>query len=409
METEALFWTWLPYLFFGTLALATLNLPPLYSFDEVYYVEAAKEYLLFNFSRNWEHPPLAKYIMGWSWYLFHEQLGFLGELASFRICSVLFGMIALAGFERWTRILFEDSLTRIACLWSVGFNFMWFVQSKTAMLDVYFLAFGIWGTYFVNSNSSTRRYTGWCFLGLAVGCKWAALSYILIAIAISFKRGIHEILKGLSLAILIYAALYIPHAFLIANPLSVVLFPKAFLLEQLRMLRGLQSISNRTHGYQSTWWQWVTLSRPMWYAFSKSIDPVTQQLRIHSAFMGGNPAIFAAGTAGIIYTLFSRLRNDPRVKLMCLFFVVPLIIWILTPRKLMFFYYIIPSALWYGPFAFLALSEMTQNSYGRWIKSIVLVEGALFLAMLPFLDGRSVSFEFYAKYFAWWMKYFNWI
>lgn len=51
---------------------------------------------------NREHPPLSKVLDGATWWLFHEQLGWLGNIPAFRLGNVLFLFLLIYVLYRWT-------------------------------------------------------------------------------------------------------------------------------------------------------------------------------------------------------------------------------------------------------------------------------------------------------------------
>jgi 4-amino-4-deoxy-L-arabinose transferase-like glycosyltransferase len=111
-------------------------------FDETHYVPAARQLLQTHFAvptLNLEHPPLAKELMALSIWLFGDNP------FGWRTMSALFGALALTGVYLCGRALFDD---RRAALWATALaalNQMLFVQARIAMLDIFALAFVLWG------------------------------------------------------------------------------------------------------------------------------------------------------------------------------------------------------------------------------------------------------------------------
>src|SRR3954463_4767332 len=147
-------------------------------FDETHYVPAARQLLQTHFAiptLNLEHPPLAKELIALSIRLFGDNP------FGWRTMSALFGALALTGVWLCGRALFDD---RRAALWAAaiaGLNQMLFVQARIAMLDIFALAFVLWGlAAFMMSfreHAPTRALlyaTGLC-VGLATACKWSGV------------------------------------------------------------------------------------------------------------------------------------------------------------------------------------------------------------------------------------------
>src|SRR5579871_408391 len=123
-----------PLFFFGALLLARAPIPDKLVFDEVHYIPASKALIEFSDNLNFEHPPLGKLIFGAFWWVFTDRLHLLGEPTVFRVASVLAGLAALWAVRAWMLELGFGGAAAAAAMWLTGFNFLWFVQSKIAML-----------------------------------------------------------------------------------------------------------------------------------------------------------------------------------------------------------------------------------------------------------------------------------
>jgi hypothetical protein len=163
----------------GILLLASCFLYSLFNFffnlaaesfyyDEVVYSLSGLEYLQGNFSRNWEHPFLGKYLMGLSLHL-------LGKSDfSARLPSALFGF--LTGIVIY---IFAKEVTNrwcglaAVCLWSTSPIVLW--VSRRAILDAPFVFFFTLSWYlfwrFFQTKSTGHALLGGITLGLAVATK----------------------------------------------------------------------------------------------------------------------------------------------------------------------------------------------------------------------------------------------
>ena len=137
-------------------------------FDETHYVPAARQLLQTHFAvptLNLEHPPLAKELMALSIWLFGDNP------FGWRIMSALFGALAMTGIYLCGRALFDD---RRAALWATAIaalNQMLFVQARIAMLDIFALAFVLWGLAAFMASFRGTRGRGRCFM--RPGSVWA--------------------------------------------------------------------------------------------------------------------------------------------------------------------------------------------------------------------------------------------
>src|SRR3954453_15118163 len=122
--------------------LIGIDMPDQPYFDETHYVPAARQLLQTHFAvptLNLEHPPLAKELMAVSIRLFGDNP------FGWRTISALFGALALTGIYLCGRALFDRPRAALWATTIAGLNQMLFVQARIAMLDIFALAFVLWG------------------------------------------------------------------------------------------------------------------------------------------------------------------------------------------------------------------------------------------------------------------------
>ena len=137
-------------------------------YDEVVYSTSGLEYLQGDFTRNWEHPFLGKYLMGLSLRLFGRSD------FSARLPSALFGF--LTGIVIY---FFANKVTNpwcglaAVCLWSTSPIVLW--ASRRAILDAPFVFFFTLSWYlfwrFFQTKSTGHALLGGIMLGLAAATK----------------------------------------------------------------------------------------------------------------------------------------------------------------------------------------------------------------------------------------------
>jgi dolichyl-phosphate-mannose--protein O-mannosyl transferase len=368
-------------------------------FDEVHYVPAAKDLITLAQARNLEHPPLAKLVMGAAWLVFTKGLHLVGEPAIFRLASIAFGLLALASIRAWMLELDFSEESAQAATWLTGFNFLWFVQSRTAMLDIFYVAFALWGLLFVCAREGrrTRYWWGWALLGLATASKWATAPFLLLAVLLA-RRSWRSRLYGLVLAGAVYAVTFVP--VLLAGHRALT--PLSLLRVHLDMLDALGRVPG-AHPYSSSWWQWPTLARPIWYALETTASG--QQ----SVWASGNPALYWVSVPLFFAVVWAAARRKDRAAtFLALLYWVPLLFWALAPRRLQLYYYYLAPSLMAGPilvWAFERLSARFQKLRGWMLGGFVVVCGAFFFYFLPLMDGRSLPPGRYASYM--WLR--GWI
>ena len=410
----------IPVLFFGALLSARVSHPSVLIFDEIHYVPAAKALISFSSLMNWEHPPLAKWIMGLFWYLFSKTLPLIQEPGVFRVSASLFGVWALTGVRAWMLHLGFRERAAQAALWLTGFNFIWFVQSKTAMLDVFFLAFAIWGTLRVDQG---KRLQGWILLGLSTACKWASAPYLFIALWIDLQKArtgrrpssAWQWFKPWFAGLVAYILPFVPLSFLKTDPIYI----SDLVDYHRRMLGGFDQVATAPHPYLSQWWEWPLLLRPLWYSYET--HPSSEQY----VWAAGNPVLFWISIPFLFligwYGLFGKEKNvlfRSRAPRLMLLYWVPLLFWAVVPRKLQLFYYYLPSSLMLGPIVVWAHEKFLTHhkklkgniveTVGWYRDSIllgfVLLCATAFFYFLPVMDARNLEPGRYFHYM-WFMRW----
>src|ERR1700676_4439355 len=157
--------------------LVGVTIPEKFVFDEVHYVPAARQMLEPDMSQpmlNPMHPPLAKQLIALSIRTFGD--GPLG----WRYPGVLLGSLAIVAMYFCGLALFAAQGPAVASALLAFFNQMLFVQSRIAMLDIFALAFGLFGiAAFMHGFRKPRPHPWFAAAGLAFGpsiaCKWSGL------------------------------------------------------------------------------------------------------------------------------------------------------------------------------------------------------------------------------------------
>ena len=182
-------------------------------------------------------------------------------------------------------------------------NFMWFVQSRVAMLDIFAASLALIGLWQFAAALESKRprlrlAAAGVALGLAMGSKWIAVPLALLPglafLALRLRRD--ERAARISLAeafvwlgllpLCVYWLTFAPAWFYIGDADRVG--PLDVIGQHARMI-ALQDSVIKTHPYQSVWWQWTLNLRPIWYLYE-----VTNGAQ-RGVLMLGNPLTMLAG------------------------------------------------------------------------------------------------------------------
>ncbi|MEM7689925.1 MAG: phospholipid carrier-dependent glycosyltransferase [Pseudomonadota bacterium] len=412
-ESDPWLWCLIIPLVFAALAAVRLTIPSTPYFDEVHYLPAAREFLkIGEFTGaqylNQEHPLLGKELIALGITLFGDNpLGW-------RIMSLIAGTLALSASMRALWHTAHERYATIAFGVLLASGFALFVHARIAMLDIFmvaFLALAAWQFAAAIREPETGRRrlaaTG-VALGLAMASKWNAvpmamapgLTFFAARLAagrrrlIFSRRGVP--VPGISLAeafvwlgvvpLAVYAVTFAP-GYWLGEPLR----PSPLVTEGLIGLHArileLQGQVLMPHTYQSTWPQWVTNTRGIWYLYEFTDNAQRGVLLI------GNPVTMWLGLPALVWCLIAGLyrMNWPRVAV-AVGYGVALGFWLIAPKPVQFYYhYTIPSVFLLAALAF-ALGDLRQSEKYRWISTAVLLASVgMFAVFYPILTAAPLE------------------
>lgn len=414
-DSDPLGWCLLVAAGFLALALWRIWLPHRYYFDEVHYVPAALK-LLNLIPTNREHPMFAKELIAASIHVLGDR-----PLA-WRLPSALFGTLGLFGFGRLMWHASQKRRATLAAMLLLATNFMWFVQSRIAMLDMVEAGLcmaGLWqfaAALRAESKGAGRMHLllSGLALGLSIGAKWTSapavvlpgLCFLVLWIRGSGNGGVgvrsRRPVKGISLIeaafwlglfpLAVYWATYAPAMFYADRPVA----PLGFIEQHEYMLR-LQESVKKPHPYRSVWYQWIADLRVIWYLFETVND--TQR----GVVMMGNPFSMIAGLPALVWGLWAALyRKRFDVLAFVVLYAATLGVWIENAKPVQFYYhYLLPGAFLMGVLA-LALDAMWSRK-GRWGQAATgafALSLGFFVLFFPLLSGLPLPRDLY-NYWIW--------
>ena len=370
-----------------------LAMPPKLVFDEIHYVPAARMLWSLGGPMNTEHPLLGKLLIGTGMALFGDTP------AGWRVMSTLAGTAVVAGVFAlaWlgTRRLRTAAIAGVLTL----LNFTVFVQARIAMLDGFMAAFVVWGAACLlwamrgTGGQVRRRWTaGAILLGLAVACKWTAVPYVAFA-AVAYlllRRGRADRWPGLGIvpavailggiSVSAYLVTFLPAFFYTDQPLTWrTLLPFQWEMYQ----RQAQVLPH--HTYQSDWWTWPLMLRPIWYFY----EPIAGAQR--GVLLLGNPAVMWGGLVAVAACLVGWLRaRDTAQGAAAALWIAGLLIWAAIPKSLGFYYYYYLPSIWL-PLALAVAFDRWKLERGWWDELFLVLAAVLFVHFYPILAAGALS------------------
>ena len=411
-QRDPIIWCVLIALGFLALVWHRLAIPSQIYFDEVHYVKAAR-FLLEGKIRNPEHPMVGKEIIA-------AAIALLGDRPLvWRIPSALFGTFGLFAFGRLLWWASRRRFATISGMILVATGFMWFIQSRIAMLDIYMASFGMAALWlFAAALGRPARQARWrlaatgVFLGLAMGAKWSiapaamlpGLAFLALKLRDNGPRfltasrggpipGISLIEAAIWLGVLplaVYWATFMPMFFLGPKPLS----PLDFIGHHRHMIE-LQDSVKRLHPYRSVWYQWIFDWRGVWYLY-ENVDGAQR-----GVLLIGNPFSMLMGLLALAWSIWAgiwRRRTDALV--FALLYIVCIGMWTISGKPIQFYYhYLLPGTFLMACLA-LALDELWQDGGSRRAAALtaLTVSIGMFAYFYPIissaaLHGGSQSFQ----------------
>ncbi len=335
-------------------------------FDEVYFVEQARNYLNGTDFLD-PHPPFAKLMIGLG-------IGAAGDTPfGWRIMNAIVGSVLVVLMYVLGRELFQRRMAAGLAALFVAIDGLCIVDSRIAVIDIHYVTWAV-GAYILTIRLIRRKLYQdvprllliGAVLGISVGAKLYIpfFSFLLVlgSLAVTGRnealRQELPVIRFLMKPILIvgwtafgiYVLTYTPH-YLWGwwhSPIDLV----NYIFVEVPNYQN--AVYEASHPYSSKWYTWPLLLRPVWYFWK---DPGPAPGMVVGIWGSGNPAVWWAAVPALLVASWHAVRE----RRMALGFVVAgwvihLAPWVGIGRTL-FLYHYLPSLL----FAFLALAWMLDR------------------------------------------------
>jgi dolichyl-phosphate-mannose--protein O-mannosyl transferase len=396
------------------LRLSNLGSVKTFIFDEVYYVDGARDLLKYGVEVTGSkpefvvHPPIGKWMIGIGIKLFGDNpVGW--RISTAFIGSLMILMIALVAH----RLFRSPLLTGLASA-LMAIDGLALVHSRTALLDNFLAFFILVATYFF----LTRRYW-WAglFLGLAFATKWSALYYILAFGLIALYRAFtHHSGKELVKPTLERVAQFGALPFIVYLTSWVGWFTSnrgwdrdhssnvitSFIYYHQQILDFHTGLTDK-HTYQANPWSWLVMGRPtsFYYESPKGCgsDSCSQEI-----IALGTPLLWWLATAAVAFviglwirSLFTR-RFDPASTIIVTGIAAGYLPWFFFQKRTVFTFY----AIIFEPFLILALVFAARSILSTFKRSgEAIVAGLFILIFLNFVYFLPIYLGDLITYNAW--------
>lgn len=399
-------------------------------FDEVYHGRTGYEHLFGIRPYEWTHPPLGKLLIAFGMAIFTPTM------FGMRFMGAFFGVLLVPLMYLFGKKLTKDSFGGFAAAFLMMFDFMHFTHSRISSIDVYGVTFVLLMFYFMYDfyvskphNLGLMKSFGYLlcsgfFMGCAISVKWN-MAYGGVGLAIVFalaifsqmwdrkvlldnglgqehqwtgkfaadyivKMGIFCVFAFIVLPVTIYFATFIPYTMVTDG--TPYKFSDIIALQESIFNYHSESVLGSTHYYQSSWYTWPVIGRPLYmYASADNVDGMRG-----SIVTMGNPAVWWVGAACVVMSIAIALKKrDKRLVPVIVGLLSLYLPWIFVERCT-FIYHYFPVL----PFVMLCTAYVLvyiKNNYKHGFKIAVayfVVVAVLFVVFYPVLTGIRVDSDY---------------
>ena len=400
----------------ASLAIRLINLatPKGFVFDEVYYVDGARDFLKYGVEVTGGkpefivHPPVGKWLIASGIKLFGDnEFGW-------RFATAIFGTLLILLFARLVHVLFYSPLLTAIGALLMACDGLVLVHSRTALLDLFLTFFVLLAVYLWHQQ---RHWLAAIAIGLAMGTKWSALYYLAGLLFISIYRIFSDhpskklirptLIKFLHygfLPVIVYISTWT--GWFLSNrgwdrqwSSNVFMSWIHYHSEMLGFHTGL----TEKHSYQANPWSWMVMGRPTSFFYDSpkgcgSDSCATEVLAI------GTPLLWWAGTIAVAVVIGFWIRalvrrvSDPALNIIVLGIAAGYLPWFFFQARTVFTFY----AVIFEPFMVLALvycakllldSSIASGISQGLVAAFVVIIFLNFIYFLPIFTGETITYN----------------
>jgi dolichyl-phosphate-mannose--protein O-mannosyl transferase len=381
-------------------------------FDEVYYVDGARDLLKFGVEVSGNspefivHPPIGKWLIAGGIQIFGDN-AFGWRFATALAGSLMILLIALIAHR-----LFRNSLLTALASALMAVDGLALVHSRTALLDNFLALFILAATYFF----LRRQY--WLTslaLGLAIGTKWSAVYFIAIFGMIALYRAFtHHTGKALIRPTLerVWQFALLPALIYCTSWIGWFISDRGWardyssnivssFIHYHQQILGFHTSLTEKHTYEANPWSWLIMGRPTSFFYESpkgcGVESCSQEI-----LALGTPLLWWSATAALCVVIGMWLRGvlarhfDPALTIIVAGMAAGYLPWFFYQSRTVFTFY----AIVFQPFLILALvycAQMALTKFGRKgvivIASFFILIAANFIYFLPLYMGDLITYE----------------
>jgi len=401
------------------LRLINLGVPKGYVFDEVYYVDGAKDFLKYGVEVTGNkpefivHPPVGKWLIAFGMKIFgNSEFGW-------RFATAIFGTLLVLVFARLVHVLFYSPLLTAIGSSLMAMDGLLLVHSRTALLDLFLTFFILCAIYFWYQN---QHWGAAIFLGLAGGVKWSAI-YFLVCIGLVSLYKVFSSYSGKELIrptlIKIFQYGFLPISIYISTWLGWFLSDRGWgrnwsnnplksLWHYHAEMLSFHTDLVEKHSYQSNPWSWLVMGRPTSFFYDSPTGCGVKDCA-QEVLALGTPLLWWTGTIALVITLGLWLRaivtrkSDLTLNIIAIGIIAGYLPWFFIQQRTMFTFY----AIVFEPYLILAMVYCAKKLLASALKpalsqgivfSLTLLIFLNFIYFLPLFTGEIIAYQSWLRY-----------
>jgi dolichyl-phosphate-mannose-protein mannosyltransferase len=415
-------WTRQHWLILGAILLLALlmrvcllGFPPNKFFDEIYYLDAANDYLKGIADANSVHPPLAKIQLAATILLFdvaklHGLIPF-NDTVGWRLAPALSG-VGTVGLTAWLAfILLRRPRAALMAAALVAVEHLSVAESRICTLDsiqTFWIMLGICcgAERIWRSADDKWLWFSALALGVATGCKWNGLFAAAGVVLGLWTIRIGELPKSHPVKVFLIYATVIPAIYAAAYlPYSRTLAPEKRTISQVvsdvtaqhvRMYKFRKDPKQFKHQYLSAMWQWPFVVRPIWFHFRSEPGKTCTGIVAFGMipFYWLSVYLLLECVAGA----WTRQYWDPVGQFLFMTYGTQYFLWASSWTG--FFYYMLPLV----PLMAVLVARQLDNwlrypDSRRWALGFLAVLAVMTLLYFPFMVGLNVPYKYFQALF----------
>ena len=377
-------------------------------FDEIYYVDGARDYLKYGVEVTKGapefvvHPPVGKWLIAAGIKVFgNHEFGW-------RIAVAIAGTITVYLTARIAKRIFHENKWATLAALLMALDGLNLVMSRTALLDIFLTLFILLS---VNSWLKGQYLRFAIYLGLAMGSKWSALYFVIAFLILEFVLN-RNLIRTIKVG-LISGSVYIASWFGWFNSSlgwdrNSKSNPNASLFYYHKEMLGFHTGLTEKHSYQANPWNWIVMGRPTSFYY-QSPSGCSSKSCAQEVLALGTPILWWIGAIALLFLIGVNIHNfamrdfDIASLLPFIGILAGYLPWFFFQKRTVFTFY----AIAFQPFIILAIVLLAKLAYEyderlKYVIAIVVFVIAVnFAYFYPVFTGQLTTYnEWFSR--MWW-------